>query len=369
MAVVREITAEGFRNLASGVWEPDPGRQVILGANGVGKTSWLEAIYVLATTRSFRTHRLAICAEHERDDFRLSCEVTGDRRSRLEAHWGSRKSGSSGLTRTVNGSNVTTAEYLAVLPVVAWNAGSGEVVAGAPAARRRFVDQGLVAGKPSLFVTLSRYRQALSQKRALLREARFSELETWNLVLAPLIFEIVRERARHVVSLNETIRRIFQEISNDDFGIRLQYRPSLSLSEVDSVDAVYSKLEVASQNEIDRRMPTVGPQRDDLEILWRGHPAAQVTSAGERKLLGLALHAARGRLLAASDREPIYLLDDLDTELDEARLGVVMRLFSTGSQLFVTSNRPHVWREIELDRIWMLEGLRTPREVEPQKAL
>ena len=369
MAVVREISAEGFRNLASGPWKPFAGRQLILGSNGAGKTSWLEAIYVLATTRSFRTHRLAICATHGREDFRLACEVTGDRRSRLEARWGSSRSGSGGLTRTVNDSSVTTAEYLSVLPVVSWSAQSGEVVAGAPTARRRFVDQGLVAGKPSLFVTLSRYRQALGQKRALLREGRVSELETWNLVLAPLIVEIVRERARHVAALDETIVRLLEQVSGEDYGIRLRYRPSLGLSEDATSDAALEELQRVSRSEIDRRMPMIGPQRDDLEILWRGHPAAQVTSAGERKLLGLALHAARGGLLATSDRSPIYLLDDLDTELDEARLGVVVRLFSSDSQLFVTSNRPHVWREIELDRIWSLEGLRVPRGVDREKAL
>jgi len=381
VAVVTEIAARGFRNLASTRWSLDRGGQLVLGPNGAGKTSLLEAVYVLATTRSFRTHRLALCVEHAVERFDLVGEVVGESRTRLEVGWGAassrptdsltptdkpRSRATGTLRRTLNGSSVSTAEYLSVLPVVAWSSKAGDVVSGPPEARRRFLDQGLVAQRPRLFETLSRYRQALAQKRTLLREGRASELETWNGVLAPLMVEIGRERARHAAELGEATRELVErstdELGGRDIQLGLRYRPSLRFDGEPTEDEVFARLEGKRREEVERRSPLLGPHRDDLEIDWRGYPAAAVTSAGERKLLGLSLYAARGRLLEASGRKPVYLLDDLDTELDEDRLRLVWGLFSSSSQRLVTSNRPDVWSRIGIDRIWTLEAGRPPSE-------
>src|SRR6185436_7621679 len=110
-----------------------PGSHLLLGANGAGKTSLLEAIHVLATTRSFRTAQLIDCVRHGATGFNVRGEVHGERRATLEVALHERE-----RLRLLNGKTSTLAEHLATLPVVAWTStAEAEILVGAPSARRR----------------------------------------------------------------------------------------------------------------------------------------------------------------------------------------------------------------------------------------
>ena len=115
--MLAQLTANGFRNLAPLSLRPEPGSRLFLGGNGAGKTSLLEAVYVLATTRSFRAAQIGDCARHGAGSFHLQGEIETDRRSALEVGWmeGQR-------VRALNGKITPIAEHLGVLPVVAWTA-------------------------------------------------------------------------------------------------------------------------------------------------------------------------------------------------------------------------------------------------------
>ena len=117
------LEARRFRNLEPLSWSPGAGRHLLLGGNGAGKTSLLEAVYTVATTRSFRTPRLAECVRHGEDGFHLTAEVETPVRTRLEVSWDA-----AGLARAVNGARGDLAEHLEPLPVVAWHAGEAEVL-------------------------------------------------------------------------------------------------------------------------------------------------------------------------------------------------------------------------------------------------
>ena len=99
----------------------------------------------------------------------------------------------------------------------------------------------------------------------------------------------------------------------------------------------------------------VGSQRDDLKILWGGREARRVASAGERKLIGLILTAARAHLLGSEGRPPICLLDDADAELDQERLEVARGLFLGCEQVIITSSRVEPWRAWDEVKTWRLE--------------
>ena len=274
--MIERFVCRDFRNLGPLEWHPGPGAQVIFGANGAGKTSLLEALYLLATSRSFRGARPAECCRRGAEAFFMEAEVAGERRARLGVGW----SAASGLERLLNGKPATPAEHLAVQPVVSWSAADAELLDGPPLGRRRLLDQGVVASRPAALGVLTRYRQALEQKRRLLAEG-IRGLGPWNELLASAAAELTE------------LRR--------------------------------------------------GPHRDDLEVLWQGRGLRRAASAGEKKLLGLALTAARGRLLTSFGRDPLYLLDDADGDLDRARLEVAWELFSEAPQLVATSHRPEAW--------------------------
>ncbi len=346
-----EITSRGFRNLEPLAWRPEPGSHLLLGGNGAGKTSLLEAIYVLATTRSFRTPRLADCVRHGEEAFAVEGEVESGRRCRLEVGW----RGGERL-RAVNGKTGSLAEHLGVLPVVAWHAGEADVLTGTPGARRRFLDRGVVGARPSALAVLSRYRAALLQKRQLLAGSG-EGLEAWNELLAGAAAEVIRLRQAYFERLEQELAAVVEVAAAAGLtlpAIELRYRPSPA-SGLDGAAEIAASLARMAERERRRQLPLVGPQRDDLEVLLGGHEVRRVASAGERKALSLLLLAAHGRVLAAAGRDPLYLLDDADTELAPPTLAALWGVFAGAGQLVATSNRPQVWLALAVGRVWQVE--------------
>jgi DNA replication and repair protein RecF len=354
--VLSHFTARGFRNLDPLDLAPAPGTHLLLGGNGAGKTSLLEAIYVLATTRSFRAAQIADCVAHGAAELELAGEVETDRRTALAVavRDGVRQ-------RSVNGKPTSLAEHLAVLPVVAWAVSEAGVLVGAPGARRRFMDRGVVATRPAALELLGRYREALWQKRELLaRDA--AGIEIWNELLATTAAEVIRLRAAYVDLLRAELAAVLAEVAEAGLKlaeVELRYLPSPPQGQ-DGPAAIAAVLEKAAERERRRRQPLLGPQRDELEILWGDREVRRVASAGERKSLSLMLLAAHGRVLEAAGRRPVYLLDDADAELAPASVAAVWSIFArrvaaAGGQLFASSNRPQVWLTVDVGTLWELE--------------
>ncbi len=330
-----------FRNFERLDWRPAGPRTLVVGPNGAGKTSLLEAVYLAATTRSFRAPRLAACARHGTAAFSVVAEVGERPRRELTMSW------ADGVrTRGLDGREAPLAEHLAVLPVLAWNPADGELVSGAPAARRRFLDRGLVHLRPALLEDFGRYRRALAGKRALLARGDRRGLGAWNELLARHGAEIATARAALTAEVEREVADLVERHLPGLPPIALRYRPS-EPSALDGVAALAAALEQAAAAEIGRRQPLVGPHRDELELAWNGATARQAASAGEAKLLGLLLTAALARRLAASGREPLLLVDDADAELDPARLRAAAAALAEFPALLLTSSRPAVWEGVE----------------------
>jgi len=386
--VLSHLTARGFRNLEPLELVPGDGSHLLLGGNGAGKTSVLEAIYVLATTRSFRAGHIADCITHGAAEMTLAGEVDTDRRAALAVgvRDGVRQ-------RSVNGKPTSLAEHLAVLPVVAWTGVEMGVLVGTPGARRRFMDRGVVATRPAALDVLGRYREALRQKRELLAQGG-AGIEIWNELLAATAAEVIRLRAAYVAALRVELATVTAEIGEiagiggigevrrvggvDGAGgpstgtagpvgqgahtslrlaeIELRYLPSPPQG-LEGAAAIAAALDKTVERERRRQQPLLGPQRDELEILWGGHEIRRVASAGERKALSLLLVAAHGRVVEAAGRRPVYLLDDADAELAPGSVAAVWSVFTrrvaeTGGQLFASSNRPQVWLTLDVGTLW-----------------
>ena len=340
-----QLDVQGFRNLDSFRQRFAEGSHLVLGSNGAGKTSLLEAIYLLATTRSFRTSRVADCCQHGASGFALAGEIETDQRLRLDLRWqhGQRE-------RSINGHRTSLAKYLSVLPVVAWTAADSEILVGPPLARRRFLDRGVLGLRPAAIEVLSRYRQALQQKRQLLQMGG-GELRTWNRVLAAAASELIGLRSSYTQRLQEALSSVLQECDLGFGEVEISYRSSLQ-SGLQDPSAIEEELMAAGERERMVRKPLLGPHRDDLALQWNGHGLRQVASAGERKALGLALLAAHGRVLTSAGREAVCLLDDADAELDESRLTALWRAFDGVRQIIVTSNRQRVWSGLNIEHRW-----------------
>jgi DNA replication and repair protein RecF len=256
--------------------------------------------------------------------------IEGDVRTDLETRW----EGGIG-TRRLNGKTVPGRDYLEALPVVSWSSGDRQLLEGGPEQRRRFLDQGIVGLKPSRMEALSRYRRALGQKRELLRGGG-KGLGAWNEVLAPAAHELIKLRKAYVERLSAALESLVATSALSLPPMRLSYRPS-PVDGDRSDEHLLRELEAVREQEISEERPLVGPHRDQLTILWGDFDLMRVGSAGEKKLFGLLLSAARGEVLEDAGRTPIFLLDDIDAELDPERLGHLWALFENRGQVLATT--------------------------------
>lgn len=320
-----------------------------MGANGVGKTSLLEAIYFLATTKSFRTARLADCRRWGQPSFWVRGVVAGERPTALSAAW---KEG--GASRSANGKNVALGPYLAHLRAISWSARDNRFLDGEQSARRRFMDQGIVGLNTLAVETLGQYRRVLAAKKTLLARSPGERLEPWNRLLAEAGHQLIRLRRAYIEELQGSFGEIGSQLDVALPGITLRYRPSPR--DGDSVDEFETRLNQAEERERQTQRCQLGPHRDRLEIRWGEADIGRAASIGERKLFGLILTAARRQVLAAAGAEPIVLLDDLDAGLDRARLERLWQPFRGLPQVLVTSADPGLAEVLSEARGWHFEA-------------
>lgn len=341
-----------FRNFSRLDWRPSAARLLLTGPNGAGKTSLLEAIYLAATTRSFRTTRLEPCLRRGgATAFRVRLEVGSQPRRELTIDWSAQQ-----RRRSLDGRQASLAEHLAVLPVLAWSQADNELLTGAAGVRRRFFDRGMVQQRPALMATLTRYQKAVQAKRALLAGGGSDGLEAWNELLAREGAALAAARALAAAEIARELADLVARHAPDLPPPGLAYRPATPAA-LEGEAPLLAELVVASGRERASGRALVGPHRDEFELLWDGAPARLAASAGERKALGLLLLAAQARVTSAAGRAPLLLLDDADAELDRERLARVVAAFTGFAQVIATSNRPAVWDATAQLEIESVEGL------------
>jgi DNA replication and repair protein RecF len=341
--LLESIEAHNFRNLSGKVsW--GNGLNIIYGDNAQGKTNWLEAIYLLATTKSFRAQKLQDTIRFDEDlavvrgRVAQSEEVQRDLQVTLQ-----------GNTKSilVNGKRETIARYLGQLNTVAFTADELDVVRGMPEARRKFIDKGVVSLHPAYVQTLADYNRVIKQKNRLLQDASESEMSMeriveiiapWNEQLVHLSAAIHRARVDYVERLNSLLEhRLFER---EDITIR--YLSSLEgkgdLSDYESL--VASRLELRLQAEMSAGYSLIGPHRDDLEILFDGRDMRAFGSSGQQRSALITLDLAAISVYHSWHNEyPLFLIDDVDAELDRKRIGYLLEYLEGRTQTFITTSK------------------------------
>ena len=307
---------------------------LVTGANGSGKTSLLEAVWMLGTGRSFRSNRTTPVIRYGAASLTVFGELALEEGRALGLGVSRSRSGESEIR--VGGERVRSASALAsVMPVQLINPESVELVTGGPAERRRFLDWGTFHVEPSFLPAWRAFRRSLDQRNALLRAGSTSprEFELWERQLVSAAEEIDGARESYVESLVPLLQAALAELG-DPGEVAVHYTRGWDGNEQ------YAEL-LAASRAADREAgyTRAGPQRADLRLVAEGRRAADVLSRGQQKILACSLLIAQARLLEQrSDRTGIYLVDDLPAELDEAhrrRLGTA--LAAMRGQVWVTS--------------------------------
>jgi len=347
--LLESLEAHQFRNLSGKIFW-GRGLNVISGENGQGKTNWLEAIYLLATTKSFRTQK-----PQEAIRFGESLAVVRGRVARSRDVHRDLQVALQHNTKmlSVNEKRETVASYLSQLHVVAFTADELEVVRGGPEARRRFLDRGVVSLHHAYVQTLADYHRVVKQKNRLLQDIAESELgleqareliDPWNEQLVALSAAIHRARADYVERLRGSLRqRLFErEEVSIRYASALEGKGDLG----DYEGLIAERLRLRLQAEINSGYSLIGPHRDDLEILFDRRDIRTFGSSGQQRSALILLDLAAISVYHSWHTEyPLFLMDDVDAELDKRRIGHLLEYLEGRTQTFLTTSKEGLIRE------------------------
>lgn len=335
---LERLTIESFRLFERVELLLDPGINLFLGGNGTGKTSVLEAVYLLAYGRSFRGGVRDGLIRHGTNVLRIFAEVRDEGLHRLGLERGVRE-----WEARIDGQSAAgLSELYREIAVVCFEPGSHELIAGGSEHRRRFLDWALFHVEPDFLSSWRRYQRALKQRNVLLKSGttEHASLDAWETELDEAGQRLTIQRESYLGRLEPVLASIGAHFLPELGPLCLRFQRGWT-KEVPLTDA----LRAARHRDGILGHTTVGPHRADWSVGYAELATRETFSRGQEKLTVLACILAQAELFAA-DRGtwPILCLDDLASELDRVHLELALqRLAQTQAQILLTgTERPTV---------------------------
>jgi DNA replication and repair protein RecF len=318
---------EGFRNFSSVSWNPHEHMNIIVGDNGSGKSSVLEALCFLCRGKSFRTSHNASVIAHGQQDF----VVFG---TSSEHRIGIRRSAES-FDIKIDSDSVSSLSRLAMLsPLQIIHPADMELLLGSPAERRAYVDWGAFYHNSDFFGCWSSFRRVLKQRNAYLKMP----------VNSSMLEAIDAEFVEHSVKLNQYRQVFAEDVSDTVVSIAADFLPGYEFDfhlypGWDAKKGLEQLIRSSLEKDRIQGYTTYGPQRADLRIMVNRQPVQDVLSRGQIKLLLCAMRLAQSTFLEKkSSKECLFFLDDFASELDQGKREKLSDyLFSLRGQVFITA--------------------------------
>lgn len=351
---ISQLSLTDFRNLKSTTIDFDRRFNLINGDNGSGKTSLLEAIYVLCQAQSFRTHQLKQCIRHDKSGFLLFGRFDGYKAG-LARHQDK-------LEIRIDGEVIKRrSELVKKSPINIVNADSFVLIDGAPAKRRSFLDWCLFHVEPNYAESWHRFQHALKQRNRLLKTRRdLNLLDYWDQHLVAPSVELSELRRHYAEKMQTIIQEQLRQIL-EGIPLDIEYQQGWPQGET-----LEQNLERYKRRDIRLGFTGAGIHRDDLELTSQGKKVGEVLSRGQSKRVCLVLLLAVLKLVNEVSQSPVILLiDDLHSELDRhAQKLVYQQLFGMNLQLFISNIEAQIPDTIEVKDFKMFHvehGIIKPR--------
>lgn len=343
---VATLTLRHFRNYTQQTIQLHPQMNILLGANAQGKTSFIEALYVLALTKSYRCQNYRELIEFQEDFAKISGVVQQKNRTLTLTAILSKK----GKKLQINDvEQQRLNEYIGQLTVIKFSPEDLELVKGQPSVRRRFLDIELSQASPAYFLALANYQKLLKQRNEYLKTTKLDEiyLAVLDEALADLAAKIYLKRMNFILDLNAIIEPIHDRLTDGKEFLTIEYQSDLVLRpDMDhaEVSLMYRQLLKKTFGR-DRKLAStsVGPHKDDLQFFIGEKNVKQFGSQGQQRTTVLSLKLAEIEWLAQQRGEyPILLLDDVLSELDDKRKIQLLNFINNKVQTFITTTEMHV---------------------------
>ncbi len=342
---VNSVELNNFRNISALRLEANEGVNVIYGENAQGKTNILEGIWLFTGCKSFRGAKDSDLIRFGEDFSKINLSFSDNKREkRTDIIIGNKK-------KSIYLNDVplkSSAELIGSFYAVIFSPSHLSLIKDGPSERRRFIDTALCQLKPSYAESLARFRHTLQHRNALLKDIYLNSqlydlLDTLDIQLAEYSARVIRERLKYIDILSRYSGEIYSGISKNREKISVKYSRTdidKEISLVDLRDIELQNLKNARKEDVINKITTVGPHRDDLEILINNVSARSFGSQGQQRSCALALKLGESEIIKSVTGEtPVALLDDVMSELDEKRQDYVLNHIND-RQVFLTCCDP-----------------------------
>jgi DNA replication and repair protein RecF len=337
---LERISIRQLRNIQALDLDFSPRINVLSGDNGQGKTSVLEAVYLAATSRSFRTERLKEVIQEGEDAAKVVQVVleAGIRRSQRAVVAPSKRSYFIDDVRATR-----LGEYAVRTPVVIFHPGDLELVSGGSSGRRKLLDRVALYADPGSGEARARYQRAQRERQTVLerRGPAAPECDVFETLMSEDGARVQRAHRRAFEALREALQGVFEKMAAPGTVLGCSFKPAGS----EDATEFRQELQARRARDLRRKAATYGPHRDEVDIELGGRTARHHASQGQQRILSLALKLAElSCIREARGAHPILLLDDVSSELDPSRTGAVYELVRQWpSQVLVTTTRPELF--------------------------
>ena len=360
---VTSLKLENFRNYGTLRIEPGEGLNIFVGRNAQGKSNLLESLYILATSKSSRAGKDIELVQFGAPAARIIADVTREKTSDIEIEMA--LSQSEKKSARINGVKHTRlSEVIGQLNAVLFDSGDLEIIRGEPSIRRRFLDLEIAQTSPRYVLALGSYRKTLEQRNRLLRDLRDGRisgsaresLPAWNEGLAQHGARLIERRRLFLERLAQLASETHRTLSDERDELQVTYLPSFPIDGLSEASAIQERFlqELASVagEEAARGVTVRGPQRDDITFLVNGSDCRLFGSQGQQRTVALSLKLAERQLIEELVGEPpLLLLDDVLSDLDDARRGLLFDLTArAGSQTFLSCTNLRAFSPAVLER-------------------
>lgn len=341
---VNKISANNFRNIENIELVPCDGVNIIHGENAQGKTNLIESLWLFTGCRSFRGSKDTEYIKFGSNLSKLELDFYGsDRDQNAKIQIAEKRK------CELNGVSLTSTSKLAgEFFAVVFAPTHLSLVKEGPSQRRKFLDIALCQLKPRYASALSQYNRAILQRNALLKDITYHSelldtLDIWDDKISTLGAVVSAERLKYVEKLSPITEEIYDGLSNGREKMNISYSTSANLSaktERGLKAEIIEALKVTRKQDILTGTTSIGPHRDDLKLSINDLLARSFGSQGQQRSCALSLKLAESQIIKAiTGQQPVALLDDVMSELDNTRQDYILNHID-GKQVFITCCEP-----------------------------
>jgi len=348
---IEALSLNNYRNYTSADIHFSKGINILYGDNAQGKTNILEAIYMLATTKSHRGNKDKEIIRFDCDESHIKAEINKlDIKHRVDMHL--RKNKNKGVAIDMVPIR-KSAELMGLVNIILFSPEDLSIIKNSPSERRRFIDMELCQLNKIYYSNLTTYNKIINQRNNLLKQIYFDKskidmLDVWDFQLVDYGIKIIKDRNNFIDMINEIIFDIHKKLTSDKEELVVVYEKNIKEEEF-AADLVQKR-----DMDIRYQSTQTGPHRDDISFLVNGMDVKKYGSQGQQRTVALSLKLAEISLVKKIINDnPILLLDDVMSELDSTRRDALLSYINDIQTITTCTGYDDFIKErLSIDRIY-----------------